>query len=325
MKILITGGAGFIGSNLADRLIARGDDVCVIDNLSTGRRDSIQAHAKLQFVEGSIADEKLVASTFDAFRPDVVVHAAASYKDPEAWVEDSDTNTRGTAIVTQHTKRLGARRMVYFQTSLCYGIKPLEQPITLEHPILPGDSSYSITKTAAEQFIQLSGIDYISFRLANIYGPRNLSGPLPTFFQRLSAGKPCFVMDTRRDFLFIDDLLDVVVKAIDGKGVSGPYHISTGSDYSIKELFDAVTAAMGIELDEDVEVRPRGDDDAPTILIDPSKTIADFDWKAAFPLKRGVAEAINYYREFGVQETFTHLKQDAFEQEGTAGNDTAPH
>ncbi|MFK7930582.1 MAG: NAD-dependent epimerase/dehydratase family protein, partial [Myxococcota bacterium] len=244
----------------------------------------------------------------------------ASYKDPEGWMEDSESNTRGTAVITQNSKRCGVSRMIYFQTSLCYGIKPLEQPITLNHPILPGDSSYSITKTAAEQFINLSGIDYVSFRLANVYGPRNLSGPLPTFFQRLTEGNPCFVMDTRRDFLYIDDLLDVVMKAVDGTGSRGAYHVSTGSDYSIKELFDAVIAAMGIKLDKEVEVRPRGDDDAATILLDPSKTNADFNWKGEYQLKKGVAEAINYYKEFGVTATFTHLKQDAFEKEGTQSN-----
>src|SRR5207248_2858974 len=115
---------------------------------------------------------------------------------------------------------------VYFQTALCYGLKPLEQPITLDHPILPGASSYAISKTAGEQYVMLSGLDYLSFRLANAYGPRNLSGPLPTFFQRLNAHKSTFVMDTRRDFVFVDDLVDVVMKALDGVGRSGVYHIS---------------------------------------------------------------------------------------------------
>lgn len=317
MKILITGGAGFIGSNLADRLLGRGDHVCIIDNFATGRRDNVPKHANLTMIEGSIADADMVRKAFDTFKPEVVVHAAASYKDPEAWVEDSKTNTLGTAVVTQNTKRCGVRRMVYFQTSLCYGIKPLTQPITLDHPILPGDSSYSITKTAAEQFIHLSGIDYISFRLANVYGPRNLSGPLPTFYQRLTTGKPCFVMDTRRDFLFIDDLLDVVLKAIDGTGKRGAYHVSSGTDCSIKELFDAVVAALGIRLDKPVEVRPRGDDDAPTILLDPSRTNADFDWRTSRKLTAGVKAAIGYYKEHGIQETFTHLKQAAFENEGS--------
>ena len=81
-------------------------------------------------------------------------------------------------------------RLLYFQTALCYGTQPIEQPITLDHPIRP-DSSYAISKTAGEQYIELSGLDFVSFRLANAYGPRNISGPLPTFYHRLTEGKPC--------------------------------------------------------------------------------------------------------------------------------------
>lgn len=308
MKTLITGGAGFIGSHIADRLVARGDSVMVIDNFATGRRDSLKENPKLEIIEGSIADESLVNSAFDRFSPDVVVHAAASYKDPDAWSEDARTNVVGTANIVRGAKSVGTKRVIYFQTALCYGLKPLESPITIEHPILPKDSSYAISKTAGEHYIALSGVDFLSFRLANAYGPRNLSGPLPTFFHRLTNGKPCFVMDTRRDFIFVDDLVDCVMKAVDGQGDSGYYHISSGGDTSIKELFDSTVAALGIEQDSEVEVRPRNPDDAPSILLDPSKTEATFDWRVSTPLSEGVKRAIEYYKEFGIQETYTHLK-----------------
>lgn len=309
MKVLITGGAGFVGSHVADNLLADGHQVLVIDNYSTGRRDNLTPHKNLTIVEGSIADEKTVAKCFDTIQPDVVVHAAASYKDPQNWVEDTDSNVRGTAIIAQAAQKHGVKRMVYFQTALCYGLKPIEQPITLNHPILPDGSSYAITKTAAEQYLTLSGLETISLRLANVYGPRNLSGPLPTFFHRLTNDKPCFVMDTRRDFVYVHDLVAVVVKAVNGKGEPGPYHVSSGSDYSIKELFDATVTAMNIKLDEDVEVRPRNPDDVFSILLDPSKTEKDFDWKADTELEFGVKEAVEYYREFGITATYTHLKQ----------------
>lgn len=308
MRLLITGGSGFIGSHLADARLARGDDVLVIDNFATGRRDNLSPHPRLEVVEGSIADAALVAETWERFQPEVVVHAAASYKDPENWAEDADTNVRGSALVTQASQRAGVRRMIYFQTALCYGLVPLEQPITLSHPIRPDGSSYAISKTAGEQYIALSGVEFLSFRLANAYGPRNISGPLPTFFQRLSEGKKCFVMDTRRDFVYIDDLVQVVDRAIDGRGTPGYYHISSGGDYAIRELFDETVRALDVTLDEEVEVRPRNPDDAFTILLDPSKTNEQFAWKASTPLREGVARAIGYYREYGIQETFTHLK-----------------
>jgi UDP-glucose 4-epimerase len=308
-NVLITGGAGFIASHLTDRLLDQGDRILIVDNFATARRDSLPAeHDGLTLVEGTIADAELVDRVFDDFHPDVVVHAAASYRDPEDWDEDARTNALGSANVVQAFERVGTGRFVYFQTALCYGLHPLEQPITLAHPLDPRDSSYAISKTAGEYYVRLSKLDWISFRLANVYGPRNLSGPLPTFYQRLSTNKPCFVMDTRRDFVFVDDLVAVALKAIEGAGASGVYHVSSGSDVSIKELFDATVAAMGIELDGDVEVRPRNPDDAPSILLDPSKTEADFDWAARTPLVEGVAKAVEYYRDFGVTETFTHLR-----------------
>ena len=309
MKVLITGGAGFIGSHLADRLLARNDEVLVIDNYATGRRDNLKPHDNLTVVEGTIADAGLVNNTFDEFQPDVVAHAAASYKDPDDWEEDARTNVLGTAVVVNASERTNVKRLIYFQTALCYGLKPLEQPITLEHPIRPEGSSYAITKTGAEQYVALSKLDYISFRLANAYGPRNISGAVPTFYNRLTNGKPCFVMDTRRDFIYVDDLIDVVMKALDGRGRRGPYHVSSGRDYSIKELFDAITKAMGMTLREEVEVRSRAPDDAYTILLDPSRTNRDFDWIVRAKLETGVKAAIEYYKEYGIRQTFTHLRQ----------------
>jgi len=308
MKILITGGAGFIGSHLADRLLARGDKVCVIDNYRTGRRDNLKPHSNLRIIEGTIADEELVNSIFDEFGPEQVVHAAASYKDPEGWEEDVRTNVLGATVIVHACQRKKVKRVIYFQTALCYGLHPKEQPITLNCPLDPRGSSYAISKTASEHYIELSGLDYISFRLANAYGPRNMSGPLPTFYSRLSTGKPCYVMDTRRDFIYIDDLLNVIMMALDGKGSRGAYHVSSGSDYAIKELFEAVVAAMGIRLKEGIEVRPRGKEDAYTILLDPSKTNKDFGWKVTTRLETGVRQAVDYYKKYGVSETYTHLK-----------------
>ncbi|MBA2626914.1 MAG: NAD-dependent epimerase/dehydratase family protein [Gemmatimonadales bacterium] len=308
MKVLITGGAGFIGSHLADRLLERGDEVLVIDNYATGRRDNLTSGRGLTIVEGSIADSDTVRDAFEGFGPDVVVHAAASYKDPNNWIEDVRTNVLGTAHVAKASQQAKVKRLIYFQTALCYGLHPLEQPITLSHPIRSDGSSYAISKTAAEQYVALSGVEFLSFRLANAYGPRNLSGPLPTFYQRLSEGKKCFVMNTRRDFVFVDDLVDCVMKAIDGRGEPGYYHISSGSDFAIKELFDETINAMGITLAEPIEVRERGADDVFSILLDPSKTNTTFDWRTTTPLGSGVTRAIAYYADRGISETYTHLK-----------------
>lgn len=314
MKILITGGAGFVGSNLADNLLASGHEVLVIDNYQTGRRDNLVPHDNLKVVEGTIADKALVDKCFDEFVPDKVVHAAASYKDPENWEEDTMTNVLGTINIVRASVRHDVKKFIYFQTALCYGLTPIEQPITLDHPLFSGKSeggsSYAISKTGGEQYIELSGLNFVSFRLANAYGPRNLSGPLPTFFHRLTNDKKCFVMDTRRDFIFVDDLVEVVVKALNNQGGKGYYHVSSGSDYSIKELFDSTLKALDITLEEAVEVRPRGVDDVFTILIDPARTNKDFDWATSTKLEDGIKKAIEWYKEFGITQTFTHLKAE---------------
>ena len=283
-------------------------EVLVIDNYATGRRDNLTEHDGLEIVEDTIEDPDVVTEAFERFRPDFVVHAAAAYKDPEAWGADVLTNALGTVNVVKAAQATGVERLLYFQTALCYGTTPTEQPVTLDHPIRP-DSSYGISKTAGELYIELSGIDFLSFRLANAYGPRNISGPLPTFYHRLTENKGVFVMDTRRDFIFVDDLVDVVMQAIvEGKG-HGHYHISSGSDFSIKELFDATIAALPeVQLDGDVEVKPRNPDDAYTILLDPSRVREDFGWQPKVPLEEGVRRAIEYYREHGISQTYTHLK-----------------
>jgi UDP-glucose 4-epimerase len=308
VKVLITGGAGFIGSHLADRLLDEGHEVLVIDNYATGRRDNLTERDGLEIVEDTIEDPALVLDAFERFRPDFVVHAAAAYKDPEAWGADVMTNALGTVNVVKAAQATGVERLLYFQTALCYGTTPTEQPVTLDHPIRP-DSSYGISKTAGEQYIELSGLDFVSFRLANAYGPRNISGPLPTFYHRLTEGKGVFVMDTRRDFIYVDDLIDVVMQAVVNGTGHGHYHVSSGTDFAIKELFDATIAALPeVELDDDVEVRPKGEDDAYTILLDPSRINEDFGWKPSVPLEQGVRRAIEYYREYGVSQTYTHLK-----------------
>lgn len=312
MKVLVTGGAGHIGSHIVERLIDRGDEVLVIDNYQTGRRDNLQSHENLSIVEDSIANTELVCKVFEDFKPEVLVHAAASYKNPGNWTEDVLTNVLGATNLVKAAQKSDVRRIIYFQTALCYGLKPIEQPITLKHPYFSGGysggSSYAISKTGGELYIELSGIEFLSFRLANSYGPRNLSGPLPTFYSRLTSGKECFVMDTRRDFVFVDDVVNVIIKAIDGMGSCGYYHISSGKDYAIKELFDATLKALDITLDKPVEIRERGEDDVYTILLDPEKVKKDFDWSVQVPLEDGIKRTIEWYKMHGISQTYTHLK-----------------
>jgi UDP-glucose 4-epimerase len=307
MRIFVTGAAGQVGSTVIDMLLPRGDQVVGIDNFSTGRRDNLTPHANLRLVEDTITDPSVVDRLFAEFKPQVVIHTAASYKDPDDWGTDALVNAAGTANVAKAAKVYGASRLIYFQTALCYGTKPLQSPITLDHPIDPVNSSYAISKTAGEHYVQFSGVDWVTFRLANVIGERNVSGPLPIFFERLSAEKKCFVTPARRDFCYAKDLARVVVRAADGTG-HGTYHFSSGKDVAICELYDAVVNAMKLNDYPEPEVKPLGKDDAASILLDPSRTFVDFGTVEFTPLSKIAEAAVERWKKEGVQGGYTHLK-----------------
>ena len=306
MKILITGGLGQIGSHIAELLLERGDEVAVIDNLETGRKEHLPDQDRLTIHIETISNRDKVFEIVDSFSPDVIIHTAASYKSPDDWYNDTLTNCVGGANIIEAAKHYNTGRFIYFQTALCYGQKPQEQPITLNHPRVPSGSSYAITKTTNEQFLELSGIEYVTFRLANVVGPRNVAGPLPIFYQRLKDGKKCFVTESRRDFVFVKDLAKVVLKACDGSG-QGTYHFSSGSDVSIIELYDAVVKAMNIAPYPDPDIRSLGEDDVFSILLDPSRTLDDFGPIDFTPIEQTVKEAIEYFKEHGTLGEYTHL------------------
>jgi nucleoside-diphosphate-sugar epimerase len=307
MKVFVSGGLGQIGSHVIELLLQRGNEVVTIDNLATGRREHLAEHPRLRVVIGSIADKSLVERLVGEQRPDVVVHAAASYKDPDDWYNDTLTNCVGGANVVDAAKRHGAQRIIYFQTALCYGIRPQQHPIRLDHPRVPAGSSYAISKTANELYLELSGLDFVTFRLANVVGPRNVAGPLPVFYQRLKDGKRCFVTKARRDFVFVGDLARVVLRACDGVG-HGAYHFSSGTDVPIQQLYAEVVAAMGLASPPEPEMRELGDDDVASILLDPSRTFADFGSIHFTPLSTTVQSAVDYYRRYGTLGEYTHLR-----------------
>ncbi len=308
MRILVTGGFGQVGSTVANMLLARGDEVLSIDNLATGREDNLAPHQNLTAIDGSIVDKDLVNGCFEDFKPDVVVHTAASYKDPDDWYSDTLVNATGTANIARACRDKKVQRLIYFQTALCYGTQPEQSPITLDHPIRPVNSSYAISKTAGEHYVQFSGVDWVTFRLANVIGERNVSGPLPIFYSRLSEGKKCFVTEARRDFCYAGDLAKVVVRAADGVG-NGTYHFSSGKDVAIRELYDAVVRAMKLNDYPEPEVRPLGADDAASILLDPSRLFTDYGDVSFTPLDEIAVAAVERWASEGVVGGYTHLKE----------------
>lgn len=305
MRILVTGGAGCLGSNLIERWLPQGHEIFALDNFATGKREVLPPVRGLQVMEGSVADAAAVERAFAEFRPEVVVHSAAAYKDPADWREDTSSNVIGAINVARASEKAGVRRLVNFQTALCYG-RPRTVPIPVDHPVAPF-TSYGVSKVAGEQYLMMAGVPSVSLRLANITGPRLAIGPIPTFYKRLKAGQKCFCSDTVRDFLDMSDFLSLMDLVLRDDAPTGIYNVSTGEGHSIKEVFDEVAAYLGVKPAEPVPVVPPGADDVPAVVLDPSRTGPAFGWKAAVGFRDTIRRQLDWYERHGVSDVYSHL------------------
>jgi nucleoside-diphosphate-sugar epimerase len=258
----------------------------------------------LTVVEGSVADDALVDRTFAGFQPTHVIHSAAAYKDPQAYGEDATTNVLGSINVARASKAVGARRVVNFQTALCYG-RPRQVPIPVDHPTQPF-TSYGISKTAGEQFMLLAGLPLVSLRLANICGPRLAIGPIPTFYKRLKAGQGCFCSDSVRDFLDMEDFFALLDRVLADDAPNGVFNVSTGEGRSIHDIYVAVAAHLGIE-PPPVKIVPVGADDVPAVVLDPSLTQSVFGWRAKSDFAATIRRQLQWYDKHGVTDIYSHL------------------
>lgn len=306
MKILITGGAGTLGSNLVEKFIPEGHDVLVIDNFATGRREVVPNVKGLTFVEGDISDTELVNTQFDQFKPEIVIHSAAAYKDPNDWKGDSITNILGSINVAKASLMHDVKKLINFQTALCYG-RPKQMPIKENSGTAPF-TSYGISKTAGEQYLLNSSLNVISLRLANICGPRLSIGPIPTFYKRLKEGKSCFCSDSIRDFLDMSDFLDLMEEVMSSEIPSGVYNISTGVGSSIKEVFDEVVSYLGLPSQE-VPIVPVGADDVIAVVLDPTLAKETFGWTAKVDFKETIKRQLKWYDEHGINAIYSHLSE----------------
>ena len=305
MRILITGGAGCLGSNLIEHWLPQGHDILVIDNFATGKREVVPSLARLALQEGSITDRALVEGAFETFRPTHVVHSAAAYKDPADWAEDVATNVGGTVNVIGAARKHHVSRFINFQTVLCYG-RPQTVPIPVDHPLRPF-TSYGISKVAGEQYLANSGLPFASLRLANVTGPRLAIGPLPTFYKRLKAGQTCFCTDAQRDFLDISDFLAAVDLVMKDSAPTGIFNVSSGEGHSIRDVYDAVRAHLKLPPDPKVKVVPVGDDDVPAVVPDSSQTKSVLGWTAKVPFEEIIQRMLSWYDAHGVSDVYSHL------------------
>lgn len=308
--ILITGGAGFIGSHIADFFLLKEFKVIILDNFITSKRENITS--KIEVAVGDIGNKLVVDNIFSQYKPDFVIHAAASYKDPDDWSSDINTNVIGTVNVVNAAKKFSCKKFVYLQTSLCYGLHPIESPISINHPLFSGSysggSSYAISKTNGELYIELSGINFTSLRLANVYGPRNLSGPIPAFFKNISNNTKSTIYNTQRDFVYVSDVVDCVFKVVQKSNNKKYYNVSSGKEYSIEHIYRIMRDIININSEVIPIMLTKSDDDTERIWLDSSETKQDLNWNARVELSEGVSNTIEYYKKNGLDNIFSHLR-----------------
>jgi UDP-glucose 4-epimerase len=299
---LVTGGAGFIGSNLVDALLARGDEVTVIDDLSTGKLENLEralaAGAKL--VEIDVRDGAALEAATREASPEAVFHLAAqidvrkSIADPAF---DSSVNVGGTANLLEAARSAEARRIVFVSTGgAIYGEgEGQELPLPEAAPIAPL-SPYGQSKFAAEGYLalyeRLYGLSGVSLRLGNVYGPRQdplgEAGVIAIFCGRLRAGgRPTVFGDGKqtRDYIYVGDVVAAALAAA-GAEASGPINIGTGRETDVLELARLLGELEGIEFEP--ELAPARTGEVQRIAIDPGRAERELGWKAQTGLEDGL-------------------------------------
>lgn len=273
----MTGASGFIGSHLMDALSPK-NLTLGIDNYLTGREENCAGVFKCD-----ILDREHFYGLANEGPPEVVIHCAASYSDPDLWHRDTDTNVSGCINAAAVAKHHDAH-LIYFQT------------------ILPPVSSYAISKIAGEQYLRLSGVPLTVLRLGNIYGPRNISGPIPVFYKRLTAGQPCTVVNTTRDMVYIADLVRAVRLVIEHR-ILGTFDVCTGIQMPISNMYRRVANELGI-FDDPTLVEP--DDDDVQGVVDPANNVPM--WAPAWAFGDGVRHTVQAYKQDSAFPTYSHLR-----------------
>ena len=301
LRALVTGGAGFIGSHLVDRLLADGDSVSVIDDLSTGSSNNVPPHAQLHRVD--IGDWNSLRDVVTAFRPDVVFHAAAqtdvgrSIREPDY---DARVNVLGALNVLRAAHAAGARRIVYASSAAVYG-SPERLPVPETHPTRPL-SDYGSSKLAFEHYLhayQARGlIEYAALRFANVYGPRQRSdgegGVVAIFADGMLAGKPVTIFGDgtkTRDYIYVGDVVDAVIRAASGPG-GVIANLGWGREVSDLELFREVAAATRYT-QEPTYAADRPGDIAHSCL-DAAVARQTWGWKPTVALRDGVRRVVEW-------------------------------
>ncbi|MGH3924483.1 MAG: NAD-dependent epimerase/dehydratase family protein, partial [Pseudonocardiaceae bacterium] len=293
MRVVVTGGAGFIGSHLVDTFLARGDEVAVIDDLSSGRVERLDLD-KVALHQVSVADTQAVADLIITFSPEVICHLAAqisvrhSVADPAA---DAETNVIGTINVLTAAAKVNARVIFASTGGAMYG-----DGVALPTPedLLPGtEAPYGVSKYCAEQYLALfnrvHGSTHVALRLGNVYGPRQdphgEAGVVAIFCgQAAHDNQPTIYGDGKqtRDYVFVGDAVEAFLAAVH-YGSGGVFNVGTGIETSVLDLLEVVSAAAGRHLEPRLALPRTGE--VRRGALDPTRAADLLDWKATTALR----------------------------------------
>jgi UDP-glucose 4-epimerase len=306
VRILVTGGAGFIGSHVADGFVAAGHEVAVVDDLSTGNQVNLDPSIKLY--QHDIRDASL-ERVFEDFHPEVVDHHAAQANVPASLVDpvfDASVNVLGGLNLLRLSAAHGVRKFIYISSGgAMYGEPdPQDLPVRETAPVRPL-SPYGASKQALEAWLgvyqRTFGLDYTILRYANIYGPRQgvreEGAVVAVFATRMAADQPLTIDGTggqTRDFVYVGDCVTANVAALD-RGSSSAVNIGTGRETSIREIFDAMAEVAGYT--HQPQFGPGRKGDVMRIVLDPGLAREKLGWQAAMPLHEGLARTYRFFNE----------------------------
>lgn len=309
MKILVTGGAGFIGSHVADALIDRGHEVHVLDDLSTGREANVPDEALLHAFD--IRSDR-AAALVERERYDVLVHHAAQM-DVRASVADpgfdADVNVRGFLNLAEAGWEHGLEKILFASTGGAIYGEPDYAPQDEDHPVRPL-SPYGITKLCTEKYLyfyeQQYGIDYVALRYANVYGPRQNphgeAGVVAIFTQRmLDGGQPIINGDGKqtRDYVYVGDVVQANLAALDYDG-SGVFNVGTGIETNVNELFRTIRDLTGADIPE--EHGPAKPGEQQRSVLGYQKAKQELGWSPEVDLGEGLRRTVDWFETVDVGE-----------------------
>jgi UDP-glucose 4-epimerase len=304
VNVLVTGGAGFIGSHVVDRLLARKHAVHVVDNLSTGRPALVDPAARLHRID--IRDGRL-DRVFAEARPDVVVHLAAqmdvrrSVRDP---VFDASVNVVGTLCLLEHCRRAGVKRVVFASSGGAVYGDGVPVPTAEGAPRCPA-SPYGVSKLAGEHYIAawagLTGATSVALRYANVYGPRQNphgeAGVVAIFASRLLAGESCVIYGDghqTRDYVYVEDVADATAEAVAEPAACGAANIGTGVETTVNDLYRLVARVAGVDAGAVHAAARAGEQRRSTLDVSHARTL--LGWAPSTPLELGLGKTVEFFR-----------------------------